>query len=50
MGEWALALHAGSDPSAPIDYIPVPTHARGFDNPAELHADLDFRMPQPLGW
>ena len=23
----ALALHAGSDPSAPIDYIPVPTHA-----------------------
>lgn len=46
----ALALHAGSDPSAPIDYIPVPTHARGFDNPAELHADLDFRMPQPLGW
>jgi len=36
--------------SAVIDYIPVPTHARGFDNPADLHADLDFPMPEPGGW
>jgi phage FluMu gp28-like protein len=31
---WAcfLALHAASTPTAPIGYIPVPTHPRGFDN------------------
>ena len=45
----ALALHAGANPSAPIDYIPVPTHARGFDNRA-TNTDPDFHMPEPGGW
>ena len=46
----ALALHAGSNPSAPIDYIPVPGHSRGFDNATKSHAGLDFPMPEPGGW
>lgn len=46
----ALALHAGANPSAPIDYIPVPTHARGFDNRTSNCTNLDFHMPEPGGW
>ena len=49
---WAcfLALNAADNAQAPIDYIPVPSHARGFDNATASHADLDFRMPEPGGW
>lgn len=36
--------------NAQIDYIPVPSHARGFDNKINSHADLDFPMPEPGGW
>lgn len=47
----ALALHAASTPAAPIDYIPVPTHARGFDNTTATQADeIDFVLPEPEGW
>ena len=30
--------------------IPVPTHARGFDNRTTNSADMDFPMPEPGGW
>lgn len=45
----ALALHAGSTPIAPIDYIPVPRHSRGFDN-VQNAGDLDFPIPEMGGW
>lgn len=37
---------------APIDYIPVPTHARGFDNRADPSQvdDNDWALPEPGGW
>lgn len=49
---WAcfLAVNAAGQAPPPIDYIPVPSHARGFDNNAGLHADLDFAMPESGGW
>lgn len=36
----------------PIDYIPVPTHARGFDHRADPSAvdDNDWAMPEAEGW
>jgi len=53
----ALALHAGNTPSAPIDYMAVPTHPRGFDNlAAGRMADnfdretTDVSLPEPRGW
>lgn len=48
----ALALHAASQPVAPIDYIPVPRRARGFDGP-DIDTDsggLDFTPPEPHAW
>jgi phage FluMu gp28-like protein len=49
---WAcfLAVNAAGQAPAPIDYIPVPTHARGFDNRTSISTDLDFPMPEPGGW
>ncbi|WP_156949907.1 terminase large subunit domain-containing protein [Simplicispira psychrophila] len=49
---WAcfLALNAAGQAPPAIDYIPVPGHARGFDNHTHLPADLDFSMPEPGGW
>ncbi|MBB2778287.1 UNVERIFIED_ORG: phage FluMu gp28-like protein [Comamonas terrigena] len=37
---------------APIGYIPVPTHARGFDNRADPSQvdDNDWALPEPGGW
>jgi phage FluMu gp28-like protein len=36
---------------APIGYMEVPGHARGFDNLADLErADYDFRIPESEGW
>ena len=46
----ALGWFATLNLSAAIDYIPVPMHARGFDNVSSSHADLDFPMPEPGGW
>ena len=46
----ALGWFATLNLHAPIDYIPVPTHARGFDNWTHSPADLDFSMPEPGGW
>ena len=36
--------------SAVIDYIPVPSHSRGFDNATNSHDDQDYSMPEPGGW
>ena len=46
----ALGWYATLNLHAPIDYIPVPTHARGFDNRTTNSADMDFPMPEPGGW
>ena len=46
----ALGWFATLNLNAQIDYIPVPSHARGFDNKTNSHADLDFPMPEPGGW
>jgi phage FluMu gp28-like protein len=46
----ALGWFATLNLNAQIDYIPVPSHARGFDNKINSHADLDFHMPEPGGW
>lgn len=47
---WALALaiEAASSPRAPIEYTPMPTHPRGFDN--RQPPDLDFQLPEPGAW
>lgn len=45
----SLGWFASVNISAPIDYIPVPTHARGFDNQRDS-GDLDFALPEPQGW
>lgn len=49
---WAcfLALNAADNGPTAIDYIPVPTPARGFDHQKSTIADLDFSMPEPCGW
>lgn len=49
---WAcfLALNAADIGRAPIDYIPVPTRARGFDTRADAggqDADTDAWLPEP---
>ncbi len=36
--------------SAVIDYIPVPSRSRGFDNATNSHDDQDYSMPEPGGW
>ncbi|QIL81754.1 hypothetical protein G7047_18900 [Diaphorobacter sp. HDW4A] len=36
--------------NAVIDYIPVPSHSRGFDNTRSGHDDLDFEVPEHSGW
>ncbi|WP_287916048.1 hypothetical protein [Comamonas sp.] len=48
----ALGWFATLNLHAPIDYIPVPTHARGFDNRADPSAvdDNDWAMPEAEGW
>lgn len=46
----ALGWFATLNLNAQIDYIPVPSHTRGFDNKINSHADLDFPMPEPGGW
>ncbi len=53
----ALALHAASSPAAPIDYIEVPRHARGYDRlAANGWSDAadgtygDFVIPEPRAW
>lgn len=48
----ALGWFASLNLHAPIDYIPVPTHARGFDNrvdPSQVD-DNDWALPEPGGW
>lgn len=49
---WAcfLAINATDSAPAPIDYLPVPTPARGFDNRSNTPTGLDFAMPEPSGW
>ena len=58
---WAcfLALSAADNDPAPIDYMPVPARARGFDSAsaqarvqwsADRLADEDFGRPEPGGW
>lgn len=48
----ALGWFASLNLHAPIDYIPVPTHARGFDNRADPSQvdDNDWALPEPGGW
>ena len=46
----ALGWFATLNLNAQIDYIPVPSHPRGFDNKTNSHADLDFPMLEPGGW
>ena len=51
---WAcfLAQHAAAGGQTPIDYIPVPTHPRGFDNlgaEGDGHGE-DFPLIEHEGW
>lgn len=47
-----LGWFASVNMSAPIDYIAVPTHPRGFDNLQAdgMREDLDIPLPEHEGW
>ena len=47
-----LGWFASVNMSAPIDYIAVPTHPRGFDNllAGGMREDLDFPLTEHEGW
>ena len=48
----ALGWFASINMNAPIDYIAVPTHPRGYDNVSTQSAgdDLDFPLIEHEGW